>query len=136
MKSEIEKIRDVIIAQAKYFLADAGEFYPFGSILKPNGNIVPIGVYLENDHPDSSEVLQILQNSIEVSLKNGEAIVAGIGLDVLYKPEGGLHKSDAIKIVIFTNEGHSLDYIVIYNKDGDNFTFGLPFLDDGKLKLN
>jgi len=135
MEKETIKLIDDIMSQAKLFLTDAGEFYPFGSYMKPDGTISPVGVYLENDHPESQDVLQILENAMKKRIEKKEAVVVGIGLDVLYKPDGESEKKDALKVMVLTNEGDSMDYYFPYkNKDGE-FTFGKVFSETGTLLL-
>src|ERR1700712_684352 len=136
MEKDINRLVANIIDQAKHFLTKAGEYYPFGSVIKSDGSLVPLGVYLENDHPDSSEVLQILQETIKLRLTKKETIVAAIGLDVLYQPAGESVKKDALKIMVLTNEGTSLDYYLPYINVGGEFSFEKVFSESGTLKLD
>jgi hypothetical protein len=136
MEKEINRLIDNIMDQARCFLTDGGEFYPFGSVIKPDRSIVPLGVYLENDHPDSTEVLQILEESIKSRLLKREAIVAGIGLDVLYKPAGESEKIDALKIMILTEEGYSMDYYLPYKTSDGEFIFDRLFSETGTLRIS
>lgn len=135
MEQEIERLLENITNQAKHFLAEAGEFYPFGSVIKPDGKLVPLGVYLENDHPDSNQVLQILEQSIKTRLARKEAIAAGIGLDVLYKPIGKAEKVDAVKMMMLTEKGEAIDYYLPYKKEEGKFIFDKIVSETGTLKL-
>lgn len=135
VSGQISNQLDLIIAQAKAFLADAGEFYPFGSVVKPDGTLTPVGAYMENDHPASMEVLEILQESLLQRLKKGEIVAGAICLDVLYRPAGSEGKVDALKIMTLSVEGHSQDYFVPYRNEDGQYSFGEIISEPGTLKL-
>jgi hypothetical protein len=135
MSGQINNQIDLIIEQAKAFLADAGEFYPFGSVVKSDGTLTPVGAYLENDHPASIEVLEVLQKSLLQRLKQKEVVAGAICLDVLYKPAGSEVKTDALKIMTLSVEGHSRDYFVPYRNEDGQYAFGEIISEDGTLKL-
>jgi hypothetical protein len=65
----LEDLRDIILNLAKYFLSNAGEFYPFGAVINKKDEIVPLGVQLENDHPKPHEVIEVLERVIISKLK-------------------------------------------------------------------
>lgn len=135
MSREPDNQLSVIIEQARLFLTDAGEFYPFGVIVKIDGSLSPVGVQMDNDHPDSTEVLEMLQESILQSLKNKEAVAGAICLDVLYKPAGSKTKTDALKVMTLTSEGHSQDYFVPYRNEDGRYAFWEIVSEEGTLKL-
>jgi len=127
---------NLIIEQARAFLTDADEFYPFGTIVNADGTLSPIGVQIDNDHPESLKVLQILQESIIEWLKSKRAVAGAICLDVLYTAKGSSVKLDALKVMMLTSEGHSRDYIVPYRKEGETYFFDKIIFEAGTLKLN
>ena len=133
---ESEKLRDVIIDQAKYFLQNAGEFYPFGAMLSVAGSVVPIGVQMENDHPKPQEVIEILENTVIEKLKSrGEAKLAGIGTDVYYVPVGQTEKKSAIQIRILHTNGESVDYYLTYRKVAEKFIYEELITEKGTLNF-
>ena len=129
---QIEKLRDVIINQAKYFLANAGEFYPFGAMIAKDGSITPLGVQLEDDHPHPQEVIEVLESAIIKKLKNREAQFVGIGTDVNYKPVGRIEKKSAIQIRILGDD-KSVDYYLSYRTENGEFIFEELFTESGTL---
>ena len=46
---------DSILQQAKYFLEQAGEFYPFASIIDKENNLRPVSLHSEEEYPDSGK---------------------------------------------------------------------------------
>ena len=131
----LEELRNTILNQAKYFLLNAGEFYPFGAAINKKSEIVPLGVQLENDHPKSHEVIEVLERVIISKLKDGEAKMAGIGTDVTYKPTEGTEKKSAIQVRILQSNGESIDYYQPYEKRGEDFFYEELFSEPGTLNF-
>jgi hypothetical protein len=106
---------------AEAFLLDAGEFYPFGTLINPSGEIVPLAgdVEAENDMPLSNDVLNVLQDYLEF---NADYLIAAIGVDILL----GLNnqKYDALQIRVFEagKQTEDLRFIYVINKDNVGFT--------------
>ncbi len=46
-----QQLLDSLFAQAKYFLEEAGEFYPYGSVLDADLQIRPLGFYSGENIP-------------------------------------------------------------------------------------
>jgi hypothetical protein len=40
------------------------EFYPFGSIIRPDGSVAPILTYMDDDHPQPEAVLKVLRDLV------------------------------------------------------------------------
>lgn len=123
------KLRDNIIDQAKYFLSNAGEFFPFGAYINRKDEIIPLGVYLENDNPNSPEVLELLRRAIDLKLAMGDAKIAGIGTDVFYRPATEVEKESAIHIQILQSNGEKTGYYVPYRNENGSFVYETPFME-------
>lgn len=61
---EQNAINQHIIAQAKVFLDEADEFYPFATAISTEGLFIPIGANLENDNPSSELLIEMLDIKI------------------------------------------------------------------------
>jgi hypothetical protein len=116
-----KQLLDNIKMYAEAFLLDADEFYPFGSLIKTSGEIVPVAAYTEdeNDMPPSDDVLKLLQSRLE---SNVDYLIAAIGVDILL----GLNnqKCDALQIRVFEagKQTEDLRFIYVINKDSVSFT--------------
>lgn len=117
--------------QAQYFLNHAGEFFPFAVGLDQKKEFHPIGAYLENEHPNAQEVLNILTQSINRGIADKKYLIAGICTDVSVNRviNNVSRKIDAIevKIVKSSTDEHVLyvPYEVASNKTvsfGEMFT--------------
>ena len=101
MKETIKKLINVIKQQVELFILNAGEFYPFGSCIDKNDNIIPIGAYIEdeNDRPPSLELISLLEKSIRKGILNENFTIGAIAIDVVIKEYGESY--DAVEIRFF-----------------------------------
>jgi hypothetical protein len=118
-----EKVRDFTLFQAKYFLNDAKEFYPFGTLLLTDGTLKPISAYLEGEYPDSSQLLKILEQDLAKRLLNKEILACAIGVDVYYRTSLDKEKVTAIEIRYADIEGSSINWYLPYFVN-DSITYG------------
>ena len=95
---EIEKLIEVSKVQAEAFLLNAGEFYPFGNYINKEDKIKPALIYLENDMPQSQEVIEVLEKLFESELTD-DYKWAALAVDVLLTEND--EKADALQIRFF-----------------------------------
>ena len=83
------------------FLLNAGEFFPFGTYIGQENNIVPFSVYIEdeNDRPASQPLIELLEKNIKSGLAEGEILIGALAYDIFIKEND--EKFDAIMIHIF-----------------------------------
>jgi len=96
MKENVEKLVDVIKKQAKMFLLEAGEFYPFGSYINNKNEVVPVGASSGDDHPPSLELIDLLEKALKEHIQKGDCKLAAIAIDVAIKEHG--RSFDAIEM--------------------------------------
>jgi len=112
LTKEEKDLLKICTDQAKYFLSNAGEFFPFGLGLDQKKEFHPIGVYLENEHPSTLEVLNVLTQGIAKGIAEKKYLLAGIctGVSVNRVINNVSNKLDAIevKIVKSLSEEHVL----------------------------
>ncbi len=90
------------LQQAEKFLEDAGEFYPFGTVLDKKGNAVPVGFY-DDKIKDPQKITEILKKYFIKDLKKGEITEAIIGVNVTINENG--QKRDALLMLEWSPEG-------------------------------
>lgn len=103
MKKEKQELKIAMFNQATIFLEDAGEFFPYGTIVKSNGDIVPVGIYNDKEYLPSNEVIEILKRNLYSDITNKKAVLVGIGVDVrinIENKEGKVEKRDALMLNI------------------------------------
>jgi hypothetical protein len=97
------------IKRATAFLNDAQEFYPFGSIIDKDGEIIPVGFYDEREFLPSKEIIEILEKELLKSIQIEESKAVAIGVDVFINNNG--EKKNALLIKISEN---GIDWIEKY----------------------
>jgi hypothetical protein len=132
----IDNLKDVIIDQAKYFLDHAGEFYPFECVINNKNEIVPLAASTGDEYPQPQEVIDLLEKAITEKLRNSEAKIAGICIDVTYRPREADYKKSAIQIRMLQSSGESIDYYLPYSNIEDNISYEELFDDIGTFKLS
>ena len=103
---------DNIKLQAKYFLEEAGEFYPFGACINSQNQLKPIGLFLENEFPTSQEVLSELIKAIKKFLIDGSYTIAAVGIDV--NISSNENKISALRIIIYNKVDQEKTYDFSY----------------------
>lgn len=75
---------------AKQMLADAGDFYPFGATLSPEGQMARAGAHNGDDHPPPLQLYDILAGAFAEGGKSGKfsavALAANVNIPAQYSP--------------------------------------------------
>lgn len=83
MNKQVNYLVENIIAQAKLFLEDADEFYPFGSIITSENELKPCSIFLEDENPPSIQIFKLLESYIQDGLAMKKYILGAIGLNII-----------------------------------------------------
>ncbi len=110
-----EKIKENLILQAEYYLKQFESFYPFGCVIEKNDNIKPVSAFLENDNPDTVEVLNELTNGLRKGIQKKDYKAVGIAVDVSVIPPNKKEKMDALELRIW-NQGKKINIYIPYTK--------------------
>jgi hypothetical protein len=111
-----------VLDQAKYFLDNSDEFYPFGSILTNDGEIRPLGAFTGDDFPGSEELINVLEKSIKEGVQNHRYIGGGIAIDV-FLTSGIKERINGIEIRLYNEELLEKCYFRYEKKGGEYFLF-------------
>jgi hypothetical protein len=77
---------DFMLLQAKTFLEDMNEFFPYASVLTSEGELSTVGIFKDDDVDfNAKKAIDILQNNIKRDIENGIIVIGTIGIDVLIK---------------------------------------------------
>jgi hypothetical protein len=102
MENIIDKVVNLLKQQAEVFLLDAGEFYPFGTCINRENEIIPVAAKLENDRPSSLEVIDLLENAFKKGIEKGDYKLASIAIDITIRENNKAY--DAIEIRFFESD--------------------------------
>ncbi|HEY4325720.1 MAG TPA: hypothetical protein VGN20_17120 [Mucilaginibacter sp.] len=102
MKENIDRLIEILKEQAQVFLLDAKEFYPFGTCINKENEIVPVSAYWENDNPPSQPLIDLLEKHFKQGIENGDYKIAGIAIDGLQRENNFTY--DIIEIRFFETD--------------------------------
>ena len=131
-ENDSKKLIDDILNQAKHFLNEADEFYPFGAVIEKKGNLRSVGVNMDEEFPDVQVVFAELEKGLEEGLSQDLYRHAAIGFDVFINVKKGTNSQEkvtAIEIRLFTNTCLTRKHF-IYEKQASGYAFTEYFLDD------
>jgi len=124
-RQDMDLILNDGINTAVHFIEKSGEFFPFGVVKTSNGEIRHIQAMMEDPHPTSDGVIEVLKISLRKGVITGDydtvAIVSNVGLTD--KKAG--HIVDAISISV---DDKNSNPILCYVPYGIND--GVPVLGD------
>jgi hypothetical protein len=113
---DLDQLLNSVLAFAQLLLSKHGEFFPFGSSMKLNGEIIMDGADTGGEHPPSQEVIDLLAQSYEQRAGKGELRAAAICADVRVVPPGKADKTDAISVGLEHRSGEAVAAFLPYQK--------------------
>lgn len=110
MKTESEKqniiaLTNDIVAQAKVYLDDAGEFYPFSSVIDSEDLLKPFSINNGDEFPLSETVIKELETALEAGFKSGRFLLGAIGIDSYLQLKDNKGKMAALEVRILDSSG-------------------------------
>jgi hypothetical protein len=125
-KVDTQKLFDFVLPLAKELLLENEEFFPFGEIMKPNGEQVNLSVSNGEERPSSSDLIDLLKNHYLESAQASEIIASALVYDVRVKG------SDSIAVDLDHVSGYSVTVIVPYELTEAELLIGEMFTMKGK----
>ena len=135
MKNSLELVRDFSIDQAKFYLEASKEFYPFGTVLKIDGTLNPVGIDLGGDYPDINEMIRIMEKSIVQRIKDEEIVAGAVGIDIFLKSDDTNKKISAIEIRSLNKDNISKTWHIPYVVVDNDVFYKNMFVIEGSLSL-
>ncbi|GAA4385939.1 hypothetical protein [Hymenobacter koreensis] len=133
--ADVLAVRDAIVQQAKHLLTEAGEFYPFGMVLKKDGLVVPVSAFEADEQPELETLVPLLENDIRTELASGKCLAGGIGVDVCLRFSADTPPTDALHIRLLRHDGQAVDYYMTYRLAEDRLICDPLFEDVGTFTL-
>jgi len=113
---DLDALLNALLAFAKQMLAKRGEFHPFGASTNNEGEVSIIAPSTSNDHPEASELIELLEEGLRSAAGNGQIRAAGICLDVRLTPPGQTRISDAIHAKLEHKNGETANVFLLYRR--------------------
>jgi hypothetical protein len=116
-----EKIIDIVQKQVELFLLDANEFYPFGTYINQKDEIIPVGSYLEGDHLNSQELINLLEKGFKQGIQNGDYKIAVLAIDILIRKSNAMYDGIEMRFFEPNNEVYKKVYTYIIKDNSVEF---------------
>lgn len=115
------------IEQAQVFLREMGEFFPYATVIEPDGEVRPLALYAEGDELDPIWMSGKLHELLEKELDQGKIDGYVICVNVLVRePDNGI-KVDAASLQLVQRGHHTVTYYLKYQGVGKGMRFSEPF---------
>ena len=135
-KSDCEDVLNSVLPFAVEMLTQHREFFPFGGTMSADGQIVHTGGWTGEEHPESTEVIELLEKGFRAGAVRGEYKATAIVYDIRTIPPGKQDKQDAIAVALDHRENYSAIVIFPYSFAPDGqLDIETPFAMKGDSKI-
>ncbi len=124
--SVMDAVLQSAIDQARLFLKEMGEFFPYASVVDNEGNVRPYGLYVEEDEQDARHMLQVLRELLDADLDTGVISVYVIATNVSITGLGEGVSSDAVEFRLrrLGQAPHSVEiFYMRYTGEGEDLRY-------------
>ena len=120
---DMDTLLDEGLQTAIHFLANNGEFFPFGVTMAPDGTVAHVQGYTGDDCPPSQELIDLLLRGFKSGAASGDYISTALISDVRISLDG-VTKSDAISVTVEHTDDQPVTCFLPYTKSNGTFEFG------------
>lgn len=131
-KEDCEDLLNAVLPLAQKYLADHGEFFPFGATLSTDGKQAITMAYDGTERPPSQPLIELLQDEFRQGAKGGKLAATALVYDVLVVPPGASAKTDAIAVELDHRENYSVIVFFPYVIKPDQVVLGAAFANSGE----
>ena len=133
-KDDSQQLMDAVLPLAEKFLIESGEFFPYGGAMTASGEIVSVAAYDGDDHPPSSELIDLLNQAFSSAATKKEYKATALVYSVRIQLADG-EPSDAIAINLDHQSGYSVVVLLPYAKNNGVLEFGEITAQAGEAKV-
>ncbi len=123
-KAECEDVMNAVLPFAEELLTKHREFFPFGGTMSADGEISHTGGWTDDEHPASTEVIELLENGFRTGAAKGEYKATALVYDIRTIPPEKEEKQDAIAVALDHRDNYSVVVVFPYS-----------FMPDGQLEI-
>ena len=134
-KVECEALMNASLPFAEQMLQKHGEFFPYGTALKRNGEVISISGYDDREQPPSSDLIQLIKQGFVQGAKAGDYKATALVYDVRVSLPSSGHKSDAIAVSLNHESNYSVIVFFSYQVKNGELTFGEVFAQQGESDI-
>ena len=134
-KSDCELLMNAAVPFAKQMLDQHGEFHPFGSAMRTDGQIVPVARYDGKEHPHSVDVMKELKEAFVAGAKDGQFKATALVYDVRVTLPSTGKKSDAIAVALDHRDDLSVIVLIPYKIEKGSAALGSALAQEGEGEI-
>lgn len=134
-KAECDFLMNAVLPFAEERLLKHGEFFPYGGALRPNGEVVGVGVYDGREHPPSKDVILLLKEAFQQGAKSGEYSATALVYDVWVALPSSGNRSDAIAVSLNHQDNYSVIVMLPYEINNGQLQYGEVFAQKGEADI-
>jgi len=118
-KDDFELILNDIVPAVEVLLSKSKELYPIAMAVKADGELIAVGAQLNNEHPETQEVIDDFVNIFSHNTQYRAVAIAFMGLD---------KKKDVLLIDFSHKDGSGMQFQLPYKFKGfkKKLEFGAP----------
>lgn len=124
-RDELDALLGPLLRFAQDMLRKHGEFFPFGNVMRTDGEVELVAGYTGSEQPPSQELIELMVAGMRSRAAAREIRAAGICYDVRLRTDDG-KPTDAIAVSLEHRAGDTVHVFMPYSKG--RFT-GLRFGD-------
>jgi hypothetical protein len=134
-KADCEKLMGEALPFAQKMLGQYGEFYPYGYVMKQNGDIAVVAGQDETEHPQSQTIITRLLAAFKQGAAQKKLKATALVYDIRVVPPGSSVKSDAIAVALDHRDSYSVVIIYPYTLNNGELTVAAPFAQKGSSQV-
>ncbi|WP_421999373.1 hypothetical protein [Reyranella sp.] len=126
---------DSVLPLARQLLTELGRFSPFGAGMRPDGQVVQIGVYHEGDPMRPTEMIALLKGAFGASARAGEYKATAVACDawVTFPVTG--ERTDAITVSLEHRDDYAIKVVVPYRLDAGELIVGTAYTEEEEAEI-
>lgn len=133
--TDCEALMNAALPFAEQMLTAHGEFFPFGSAMRSDGEIVAVAGYTGHEYPRSAGVITSIKSSLVAAVRKGEYKASAVISDVKVRLPSSQKKSDAISVSLNHQDNYSIVVLFPYQIDEGKLVRGAAFAQRGEADI-
>ncbi len=132
-EGDLENLMDQLVPFAQQMLAKHGEFYPYGGVLTPLGEVELVGADDGRGQPPSEELISTLLAAFRERASSGKCTATALVADVRALPSDGDAEMSAIQVSLEHASGLAIDVFIPYEIGNEGqIRYGEVFASQGE----
>ena len=121
-----------VLPFAEQLLREHGEFFPYGSALKVDGQLVSVAGYDGREQPPSSDIIRLIKQGLVEGARCGEYVATALVYDVRVTLPSTGRKSDAIAVSLNHRDNYSVVVLFPYQLVNGELQYGEGIAQEGE----